>query len=46
MGTPSGVGDGRTPPVYLQAGQTVTTRIEGLGACVNRCVAAPVRTRA
>ena len=46
MGTPSGVGDGRTPPVYLQAGQTVTTRIEGLGACINHCMPAPVRTRA
>jgi acylpyruvate hydrolase len=40
MGTPSGVGDARTPPVYLQPGQMVTTRIEGLGECVNRAVLA------
>ena len=36
-GTPSGVGDGRTPPRYLHAGHVVTTTIEGLGQCVNRC---------
>jgi len=41
MGTPSGVGDGRVPPVYVRAGQTVTTRIEGLGVCENRCVPGP-----
>jgi acylpyruvate hydrolase len=40
MGTPAGVGDGRTPPVYLKPGQTVTTRIEGIGECVNPCALA------
>jgi acylpyruvate hydrolase len=39
-GTPSGVGIGRKPPEYLREGQVLTTEIEGLGACVNRCVRA------
>ena len=38
-GTPGGVGDARKPPVYLQPGQQLRTVIEGLGECVNRCVA-------
>jgi len=38
-GTPSGVGDARKPPVYLQPGNVLRTWIEGLGECVNRCVA-------
>jgi acylpyruvate hydrolase len=38
-GTPGGVGDARQPPVYLQPGQLLRTVIEGLGECVNRCVA-------
>jgi acylpyruvate hydrolase len=37
-GTPGGVGDARTPPVYLQPGQVLRTWIEGVGECVNRCV--------
>ena len=37
-GTPSGVGAGRKPPVFLKAGQVVRTSIEGLGELVNRCV--------
>ncbi len=37
-GTPSGVGAGRTPPVFLRPGQTVRTVVEGLGELVNRCV--------
>jgi len=37
-GTPSGVGAGRTPEVYLRSGQTVRTTIEGLGELVNTCV--------
>ncbi len=37
-GTPGGVGNARKPPVYLQAGQTLRTVIEGIGECVNRCV--------
>lgn len=40
-GTPAGVGHGRVPPVYLRAGQTVRTAIEGIGELVNRCVADP-----
>ena len=38
-GTPDGVGDARKPPVYLQPGNVLRTWIEGLGECVNRCVA-------
>jgi acylpyruvate hydrolase len=37
-GTPAGVGDGRKPPVYLQAGQRLTTVVEGVGTCVNNIV--------
>ena len=40
-GTPAGVGHGRTPPVYLRAGQMMTTAIEGIGELVNRCVTEP-----
>lgn len=39
-GTPSGVGYARTPPVYLQPGDTVTVEIDRIGALVN-----PVRAR-
>ena len=38
-GTPDGVGDARKPPVYLRPGNVLRTSIEGLGECVNRCVA-------
>ncbi len=38
-GTPSGVGSGRNPQVWLKAGQTVTCTVEGIGSVVNRCVA-------
>lgn len=34
-GTPGGVGEGRTPPVYLKPGDTGTCRIEGIGALTN-----------
>jgi 2,4-diketo-3-deoxy-L-fuconate hydrolase len=37
-GTPSGVGMGRTPPVYLHAGQTLVTVIDGIGELRNRLV--------
>lgn len=30
-GTPSGVGNGREPPVYLKSGDVVTIEIEGIG---------------
>jgi acylpyruvate hydrolase len=38
-GTPGGVGNARKPPVYLQSGNVMRTWIEGLGECVNYCVA-------
>jgi acylpyruvate hydrolase len=37
-GTTGGVGDARTPPVYLRPGQVLRTCVEGLGECVNHCV--------
>ncbi|WGX98811.1 fumarylacetoacetate hydrolase family protein [Nocardioides sp. L-11A] len=37
-GTPAGVGHARDPQVYLVGGETVTTRIDHLGACTNRIV--------
>jgi acylpyruvate hydrolase len=37
-GTPGGVGAGMDPPVFLKAGNTVRTWIEGLGELVNECV--------
>lgn len=36
-GTPSGVGAARTPPRFLADGETVVTRIAGLGECRNTC---------
>ena len=36
-GTPGGVGVARTPPVFLQRGQTVVTRIDGVGELTNHC---------
>jgi 2-keto-4-pentenoate hydratase/2-oxohepta-3-ene-1,7-dioic acid hydratase in catechol pathway len=39
-GTPSGVGEGRDPQVWLQPGDTVTVEIEGLGELTNPVVAA------
>ena len=38
-GTPDGVGAARKPPVFLRPGNVLRTSIEGLGECVNRCVA-------
>lgn len=38
-GTPAGVGLGRTPPVFLKAGQTMRTIIEGIGELTNTFVA-------
>lgn len=37
-GTPPGVGDARTPPVYLSAGDVCEVEIEGLGTLRNPCV--------
>lgn len=41
-GTPAGVGSGRKPPVFLSEHDVVTTRIEGIGELVNRCVSRPL----
>jgi acylpyruvate hydrolase len=38
-GTPGGVGAGRTPPRFVQPGETVAIAIEGLGAVRNRFTA-------
>ncbi len=38
-GTTGGVGDARTPPIYLKPGTRVRTVVEGLGECLNVCVA-------
>lgn len=38
-GTPGGVGNARTPQVFLHDGQTVTVRVDGLGELTNRVVA-------
>ncbi len=40
-GTPSGVGMGRTPPVWLEPGQVVRVAIEGLGYIENRVIDEP-----
>jgi len=34
-GTPSGVGFSRKPPIFIKPGDTVTTKIEGIGTLVN-----------
>jgi acylpyruvate hydrolase len=36
-GTPGGVGAARTPPRFLRDDEVLTTRIEGIGVCRNRC---------
>jgi acylpyruvate hydrolase len=38
-GTPGGVGNARKPPVYLRPGNVMRTWIDGLGECLNHCVA-------
>jgi 2,4-didehydro-3-deoxy-L-rhamnonate hydrolase len=37
-GTPAGIGAVRKPPRFLQAGDVLTSTIEGIGALRNRCV--------
>ena len=37
-GTPAGVGSVRDPRCYLEAGQEITSSIEGIGTLRNRCV--------
>jgi acylpyruvate hydrolase len=39
MGTPSGVGYARTPPVWMKSGDTVEIEIEGIGVLRNPVVA-------
>jgi 2-keto-4-pentenoate hydratase/2-oxohepta-3-ene-1,7-dioic acid hydratase in catechol pathway len=39
-GTPAGVGMGRTPPVYLAAGDTVEVELGAVGILRNRVVSA------
>ncbi|MEV0067847.1 fumarylacetoacetate hydrolase family protein [Amycolatopsis sp. NPDC050768] len=41
-GTPGGVGHARKPPRYLAPGQTLTTRIDGIGELVNVAAAEKV----
>jgi 2-keto-4-pentenoate hydratase/2-oxohepta-3-ene-1,7-dioic acid hydratase in catechol pathway len=41
-GTPSGVGFARKPPVYLQPGDEVVVRVEGLGELRNPVIAETV----
>ena len=43
-GTPGGVGAARTPKVFLAPGQVLRTVIEGIGECVNVCVAGATGT--
>ena len=38
MGTPGGVGAGRTPPVFLRPGQQLVTWVEGIGELRNTIV--------
>ncbi|HEY4095504.1 MAG TPA: fumarylacetoacetate hydrolase family protein [Baekduia sp.] len=38
-GTPAGVGGARRPQVYLEAGQTLRTVVDGVGELINHCVA-------
>ena len=37
-GTPSGVGQWRNPPLFLQPGQTIRCSVEGIGALTNRAI--------
>src|SRR5215468_8490517 len=38
-GSTGGVGDARKPPVYLGPGQVLRSYVEGLGECLNHCIA-------
>jgi 2,4-didehydro-3-deoxy-L-rhamnonate hydrolase len=44
-GTPGGVGEGRSPPVYLQPGDQSMCTIEGIGTIRNPVAAAPEGSR-
>lgn len=39
MGTPSGIGSARKPPIYLRPGDVVVTAVGGIGELRNVCVA-------
>jgi acylpyruvate hydrolase len=39
MGTPAGVGQARTPPVWMKAGDTIEIEIEQIGVLRNPIVA-------
>ena len=41
MGTPAGVGYARTPPVWMQPGDTIEVAIEGVGLLSNSIADAP-----
>jgi 2-keto-4-pentenoate hydratase/2-oxohepta-3-ene-1,7-dioic acid hydratase in catechol pathway len=36
-GTPHGVGIGRTPPVFMVDGDTISIEVESLGTLTNKC---------
>ena len=40
-GTPDGVGFARTPPEFLEPGQTMETEVESIGVLRNRIVGPP-----
>jgi 2-keto-4-pentenoate hydratase/2-oxohepta-3-ene-1,7-dioic acid hydratase in catechol pathway len=40
-GTPAGVGNARTPQVFLRDGDVIDTEISGVGTLRNRCVVDP-----
>ena len=42
-GTPSGVGQGRTPPRFLSPGDVLESWVEGIGRIRTTCVAPPAR---
>lgn len=42
MGTPAGVGQARTPPVWMKAGDTFEVEIERIGTLSNPIIAEPV----
>jgi acylpyruvate hydrolase len=39
MGTPAGVGQARTPPVWMKAGDTIEIEVERIGVLSNPIVA-------
>lgn len=43
-GTPSGIGNARTPPVFMSAGDQVTVRATGLGELVNRLASVDLKS--